>query len=128
MKMRFKSLRILGLLVAVMCFGREVRSTLADFIKSVDEELEEEDLNLVLEMLREYNKIKVTCPHFAFLCMYACAFQELKHLRSVGKKDIVYPDGFPGGLKGLVKSVLEEFGKQFSERVEDDVPRGVTAG
>ena len=62
---------------------------------------------------------------------FACVlvpFQELKHLRSVGKKVIVYPGGFPGGLKGLVKSVLEEYGKQFNEKAEDDVPRGVTAG
>ena len=31
----------------------------------------------------------------------------------LSKKDIVYPENFPGGLKGLVKSVLEEYMKQF---------------
>ena len=55
--------------------------------------------------------------------MCACAFQELKHLRSVGKKGIVYPDGFACGLKRLVKSVLEEFGKQFNERPDDDAAK-----
>ena len=34
-------------------------ATLADFIKSVDEELEEEDVTMVVEMLREQNRIKV---------------------------------------------------------------------
>ena len=42
--------------------------------------------------------------------------QELKHLHMVTKKDIVYPEAFPGGLKGLVKSVLDEYAKQFVEQ------------
>ena len=37
--------------------------------------------------------------------------QELKHLHMVTKKDIVYPEAFPGGLKGLV-----EYAKQFVEQ------------
>ena len=42
--------------------------------------------------------------------------QELKHLYMLSKKDIVYPENFPGGLKGLVKSVLEEYMQQFGEQ------------
>ena len=45
-----------------MCLGCEVRATLADFIKSVDEDFDNEDLNLVLEMLRDCNKIQLACP------------------------------------------------------------------
>ena len=48
--------------------------------------------------------------------------QELKHLYMVSKKDIVYPENFPGGLKGLVKSVLEEYMKQFGEQPQTQEP------
>ena len=40
---------------AAQCSG-----SLADFIKSVDEDLDAEDVTMVVELLRDYNKIKVS--------------------------------------------------------------------
>ena len=40
---------------AAQCGG-----SLADFIKNVDEDLDAEDVTMVVEMLREHNKIKVS--------------------------------------------------------------------
>ena len=48
-----------NLLGAVDGVALDAPATLADFIKSVDEELEEEDVTMVVEMLREQNRIKV---------------------------------------------------------------------
>ena len=76
-----------------------------------------------MEVLTDLNRIKVGIVLGLVLYSITCAMQELKHLRMVGKKDIAYPDNFLGGLKVLVKAVLDEYAKQFGEHESLRKPR-----
>ena len=99
---------------------------LGPIFMTVDEDVDEDDLALVLDMLRDFNRIKVGLAWcFSMHHCISCAIQELKHLHMVGKKDIVYPESSLGGLKGLVKSVLDEYGKQLVEKPVEEVAKGV---
>ena len=52
--------------------------------------------------------------------MFACC-QEVKHLEYVTRHDLVFPTGFPGGLRGFVKKLFHAYEEQFGES-EDDEP------
>ena len=38
----------------------------------------------------------------------------------MNRHDLVYPEQFPGGLKGFIKKVLDEYAEQFLESSDDE--------
>ena len=56
--------------------------------------------------------------------MHACisCLQDLKHLEFVNRHDLVYPEAFPGGLKGFVKKIFAEYVEQFMDESSEDEP------